>query len=303
MILSATRRLKSRIRTKRPCTTLTGRFSSPIQMKISHSKFPYALISEFREPRLLNFAGDGGGSAAGGQQDGADEPAADTPAGKKWKQLREEKKAAEDAAKVDREARIKAEARAEAFDDFKKSLTPQKLQKSGSEAEHDQSEIKINPDDDKIVSTIFQREMKKLGLDQIPEVVTRLQEQTQSVQANSTLDKAKVELEAEFSGSVPFNYEEALKFAKERGYGLTFTSAKEALRVAHKEMNEKSFIEFWQGGAKPKKSVPKMAASGRAADDDVIEIPDAEEVKVENIKNLDDARKAAKQMFADDEGV
>lgn len=265
---------------------------------------PRHSISEFRESRLLNFAGENDGKGAGGQQDGADEPAADTPAGKKWAQLRADKKAAEDAAKAEREARIRAEAKAEAFDEFKASLAPQKPQKSGGQADTELSDIKINPDDEKIVATIFQREMKKLGLDQIPEVVTKLQEQTQSVQANSTLAQAKAELEAEFAGTVPFDYAEALKFAKERGYGMTFTNAKEALRVAHKEMNEAKFIEFWQGGSKPKKVVPKMAASGRAADDDLIEIPDDDKkIDADNINSFEDARKAAKQMFEGEGGV
>lgn len=267
---------------------------------------PYRLISEFREPRLLNFAGEGGGQGAGSQSDGTDEPVPDSPAGKKWAKLREEKKAAEELAQQEREQRIAAEARAKAFDDWKAQFDgTKKKPKSGGNngnADDDEQPVQINPDDEKIVATIFQREMKKLGLDQIPEVVTKLQEQTQSVQATNALERAKQELTAEFSESVPFNYEEALKFAKERGYGMTFTNVKEALRVAHKEMNEKAFIEHWQGGAQPKKKVPKMAASGRSADD-VIEIPDDDQpLDPKNINSLEDARRAAKEMFQE-EGV
>lgn len=264
---------------------------------------PSRSISDFREPRLLKFAGENGGGAAGGQHDGADEPAADTPAGKKFAALRAEKKAAEDAAKAEREARLVAEAKAEAFEEFKASLA--QAPKSGGKAETppEDDDIQINPSDEKLVATIFAREMKKLGLDQIPGVVTKLQEQTQTVQANTTLAAAKAELEAEFAGSVPFNFEEALKFAREKGYGMTFTNAKEALRIAHKEMNEPKFIEFYQGGAKPKKVVPKMAASGRAADDDTIEIPDSTEIDTDKLNSMDDARAAAKAMFAGGEGV
>lgn len=272
-------------------------------MKISHSINPFRLVSEFKEPRLLNFAGDDGKGGQGGQHDGADDPDPNTPAGKKWAKLREEKRLAEEAARTERENRIKAEAKAEAFEEFKNSFQQQPkkpAQKSGG-GESPEEQIQINPDDEKIVATIFQREMKKLGLDQIPEVVTKLQEQTQGVQANATLDQARRELEAEFSGSVPFNYEEAIKYARERGYGMTFQNAKEALRIAHKEMNEKSFIEFYQGGAQPKKKVPKMAASGRNADDDVIEIPDDDQpLDPKNINSLDDARKAAHAMFTGD---
>jgi hypothetical protein len=272
-------------------------------MKISHSMNPYRLISEFREPRLLNFAGEGDGQGAGGQHDGADEPAPDSPAGKKWKQLREEKKAAEDAAKVEREKRIAAEAKAEAFDEFKAQFQQQKPKKSGGQGDDTPNDIQINPDDEKIVATIFQREMKKLGLDQIPEVVTKLQEQTQSDKATSALERARFDLTAEFKDSVPFDFEETLKFAKERGYGMMFSNAKDALRLAHKEMNEQKFIEYYQGGAQPKKKVPKMAASGRASDDDVIEIPDDTDVKVDDINSFDDARNAAKRMFDSEQGV
>lgn len=259
-------------------------------------------MSDFRESRLLKFAGGDGGAGAGGQHDGADEPDPTTPAGKKWAELRAAKKAAEDAAQKERDARIAAEARAQAFDEFKQSFQqqPKPAQKSGGNGDVDEEEIEINPSDEKIVTAIFQREMKKRGLDQIPEVVTKLQEQTQGVQVNATLDQARRELESEFQGSVPFNFEEALKFARERGYGMTFSSAKEALRIAHKEMNEKSFIEFYQGGIKPKKQVPKMAASGGNADD-TIEIPDDDQpIDSKNINSLEDARKAAKKMFEDD---
>lgn len=260
---------------------------------------PHHRISEFRESRLLNFAGAGDGQGAGGQQDGADEPAPDTPAGKKWKALRDEKKAAEDAAKAEREKRIAAEAKAQAFEELKASFGPKEKPQAGGGTADDTEDVKINPEDEKLMNAFFSRQIKKMGLDQIPEVVKALQQNTHDIQASTSLSDAKAALESEFAGSVPFNYEETLKYAKEKGFGMTFSNVKDALRMAHKEMNEASFIEFYKGGAKPKKVVPKMAASGREADD-VIEIPDEKVIDPEKLNSFDDARRAAKQLFPED---
>lgn len=270
-------------------------------MKIFHSTNPYHFISEFKEPRLLNFAGEGGGKGAGGQQDGADEPDPNSPAGKKWAALRERTRIAEETAKAEREKAIAAEARANAFEDFKKSFEPdaKKNAATGGEAPVEGQDVVVNPDDEKVIGAVFARHIKKMGLDKIPGVVEALQMNTQQSQIQYAVTQAKAELASEFEGSVPFNFDESLKYAKEKGFGMVASTVKDALRMAHKEMNEPAFIEFYKGGAQPKKKVPKMAASGRkSADDEIINLDvDGEQ----EITSFEDSRALAHKLVADNE--
>lgn len=258
---------------------------------------PFSSISEFKESRLLNFDGEGGAAAAG-MQDGTAEPDATTPAGKKWAALREAKQTAEAALQAEREARIAAEARAAAFDEFKSSFGQPKKEP----IVEPEGDIQVNPEDAKVVSAVMMKELKRMGLDKVPEVMAQLQQNTQTIQANTALERARQELEAEFASSVPFNYQETLQYAKERGYGLTFSNAKDALRLAHKEKNEQAFITYWKGGPKPKKVVPQMAASG-IEDDDGVVIPATTAIDPTKIQTLDDARRLGKQLFESEEEV
>lgn len=258
-------------------------------MRIFHSKVPFRLTSEFRGPRVLNFADDGK-KAAGFQEDNLDEPDADSPAGKKWAKLREEKRAAEEAVKQEREARIKAEAKAEAFEEFKASLGTN-AKKEAPPAEEDDTEV--NPQDEAYVNKILTKQLAKAGLDKIPEVVNALRQSAERSQAETALERAKRDLETEFKDSVPFDFDAALSFAKEKGYGMIATTAREALRMAHKEMNEELFIDHYRGGSK-KKVAPKMAYSGRnsAADDDITD-ERKDDVKIEDFNS---ARVLARQV-------
>lgn len=260
---------------------------------------PFSYVSDMRESRLIHFDGDGNGAAAVVPPNGDGEPDASTPAGKKWAQLREEKKAAQEALRQEREARIAAEAKASAFEEFKAQFAPP-TKKVEQPIEGD--EIQVNPEDAKVVSTVMMRELKRMGLDKVPEVLTQLQQNTQTIQATSALERARQELEAEFAGSVPFNYQETLKYAQERGYGLTFTNAKDALRMAHKEKNEEAFIAFWKGGPKPKKVVPQMVASGIEDDEDIAPAMQTP-IDPKSINSLDDARSLAKKMFESESEV
>ena len=263
-------------------------------MRNSLNRNPLSLVSEFKGPRLLNFAGEGGGAAASQGSD-PDEPAADTPAGKKWAALREKARIAEEERAKERDARLKAEAKAEAFEEFKQSFgnAPKKGEKEKDPLKPEVP-ADVNPEDHEYVGKSVMAHLQRLGLDKIPEVVEALQKNTQQITATTTLDRAKQELTAEFKDSVPFNYEEALTYAKERGFGLVAGTVKDALKLAHKELNEQKFIEFWKGGSGPKKQVPKMVHSGGGAEDR-IEIPEPDaDIKVES---FEDARVLARKQF------
>lgn len=260
---------------------------------------PRSRISEFAETRLLNFAGTGNGTGAGGQPDGAEEPAADTPAGKKWAKLREERAAAENLAREEREKRIAAEARAGAIEEFKQMLqnSPNQPAKPGKKDKpsDDDEPVVVAEEDEKVINAV----LKKAGLSGLPEALEAIKQSTQQSQILNAVDKAKAELTAEFAGSVPFDYDKALQYAKEKGFGMVASTVKDALRMAHKEMNEQNFINFWKGGPTKKKTAPAMGASGShgAADDDIINLDGGDEPVLDaNINSMDDARAAAMKI-------
>lgn len=254
------------------------------------SQNPLALLSEFKGTRLLNFAGEP--AAKSGSQPGeADEPDPSTPAGKKWAALREEVKTEREKTRLANEARLKAEGRAEAIEDFKKQFgtPPAKVEEV--------TEPEINPKDEIYVGAILKKQMQQLGLDKIPEALSAMQRSTSEVQATTILDKAKANLEKEFAGTVPFSYDEAMAYAKEKGYGMIASTAEEALRMAHKQMNDEKFIAFYRGETTGKKgrSAPRLVKSGTAPSPDVLEETDDSEAIVPT--TFADARAAAHKMF------
>lgn len=266
-------------------------------MKVFHSLYPRRLLSEFGGPRLLNFAGEPDEQGAASQPDGADEPNPNTPAGKKWAALKQEKKEALEKARIAEEARIRAEARAEAMEEFKNSLSGKKPEQEQIEEAPDDDDKDVNPEDEKIINKVLAKQMKRMGLDTIPEVVNALKENTEQMQASVQFEKAKTELSEEFANTVPFDYQAALEYAKEKGFGLYASTAKDALRMAHKEMNEEAFIEHWRGGKSPKKVVPKMGHSGRSnADDDLIDL-DPKKADDVTIDNFESARQMAREAM------
>lgn len=274
------------------------------------TKYPSTLQSKFDGPPILNFAGAGDGSGGGSSDDDddPDAPPADTPAGQKWRKMRSDKKAAEAAAQAERDEKLKAQAKAEALEEAFAKLDPTKrAAAAGGKEDEEEAENPpegTNPDDAQYVEKLVAHALKKQGLNpgEIKEALKDIKETQQSSQISQTLKDAKSELTAEFADSVPFDYEAALKYARDRGYGVIASNATEALRLAHKQMNEARFIEYYQKGGKkdgPKKEVPSLDASGSGSRTGV---EGGEDDLDEKIDSLEDARSLAKSMLgADDE--
>lgn len=277
-------------------------------MKISHSIYPHHSVSSLKESRLLNFAGGNDGKGGASQDGDPDELDPNTPAGKKFKELREANKAKEDELRAEREARIRAEAKAEAFEDFKNSFGADAARRKTDNKQDikpsndDTDDIQVNPEDEKYVGKILQTQLARMGLDKVPEVVEALAKNTQSIQATTALDRAKQELTDEFKGTVPFDYNKALQFAKDNGYGMVASTVKDALRMAHKEMNEQAFIEYYRKGDEPQKKAPKMAHSDRGNDGIVIS-DDGDDIEQNDIEveTFSDARELARKAWAGEE--
>jgi hypothetical protein len=230
------------------------------------TSLPPVLFSQNRYPLIFNEDKTGGGSGGtstpgdGSQSGNSDEPDPNTPAGKKWKELREAKKAAEEATAKEREARLKAEAKAEAFEQLKASLSGKP-----KEEEQEDEEDKANAKELKIIHS----GLKQLGLD--PEALkkaasslTEVQKQSRDIAIKAALRDAASKLTEEFKESVPFDLDKALAYASEKGYGVTMANADvtEVLRIAHKNLNEDALLDWRIAQKDPKKSVPKIPVSG-----------------------------------------
>ena len=260
-------------------------------------EFPFILQSKFTGPLAYNFAGyDGGGAGSSGDED-PDAPDPSTPAGAKWKQMREENKAANARAQEEREARIAAEAAAKATADLLREIQG-KPTKEQDEDDDDDIEVPegANKDDAAYVAKLVESALKKQGLNgkQIQETLQSIAGNQEQMQIDKTMESARDALVSEFSDSVPFNYAEALKYAKENNLGLVGSSAIQALRIAHKEMNEEKFYKWKLEGSKPRKSAPPLDASGGgersgAAKED-------EEIAP---KSIEEAAKIAKSMLGE----
>jgi hypothetical protein len=261
-------------------------------------KFPFILQSKFTGPLAYNFAGDldGGGDGSSGEED-PDAPDPNTPAGAKWKKMREENKAANLKAQDEREARIRAEAAAEATEAL--LLKIQGKSAEVQEVEDDDDDVVpegTNKDDAAYVTKLVEAALRKQGFNgkEINETLKSIAGNQEQMQIDKTMDAAKASLVSEFEDSVPFNYAEALKYAQENNLGLVGTTALQALRIAHKEMNEEKFDKWKAEGSKPRKSAPSLDASGGgnksgAAKED-------EEIAP---KSLDEATKLAKAMLGE----
>ena len=260
-----------------------------------NKEFPFILHSKFTGPPILNFAGDDGGGEGSPGDDGQDAPDPNTPAGAKWKAMREATKVAEQAAQNEREARIKAEAAAEATE-----ALLLKIQGKSAEKQEEDEEIVVpegaNKDDAAYVESLVSAALKKQGLNgkELKEAISNLTGNQEQMKIDKTMDAARTDLVSEFEDSVPFNYAESLKYAQDNNLGLVGSSAVQALRIAHKEMNEAKFDAWKADGSKPRKRAPSLDASGGgekkgAAKED-------EEIAP---KSVEEAAALAKSMLSD----
>lgn len=278
---------------QRPSKTLVGNF--PINpMENLRSKY-CPIMSQFRGPFVYNMADDGDPDPdEGGESPDSDDPDApdpNTPEGKKWKQLKEEKKAAEEAAAQAEAEKLKAEAQAEgykqAMDDFKAGVTEPKKKE-----EEVKPPVPTNPDDEAYVEAI----MRKKGFDpeQMKKDAEEAKRQSYEAAARQALNEACAELEKEFEGSVPFDRKAVLEYARENKYGIAMPNADVAhvLRLAHRAMNEEAFTEYAIAQKSDKKKAPQMEHSGSGGKVP----PEAPEEEADG-ETVDDFRKAAKEAW------
>lgn len=184
-----------------------------------------------------------------------------TPAGKKFAQLRREKKEAEEQARLDREARIKAEAER---DGYEKAMKEAGMRGEKREEPVEEDVGDIHPDDEKAVLRV----LKKQGVDinalkaagALPELTQRIQKQ----EATQKIQNACTALEKKYANSVPFNAAEVVKYAAEQGFALDMQGAsfERILERAHKEMNEQKFQDWAYAQRSKKKDSPKIENNG-----------------------------------------
>lgn len=260
---------------------------------------PFPLYSKFTGPLAYNFAGEGDGDDGGSSDDDdPDAPPADTPEGKKWKQLREDKKAALVAAEKAKEEAIRADERAKTAEDL---LAKVQGKSTEEEVKEEEPEVVVpegtNKEDAEYVNKLVGAALQNAGVDgkEIKQALDDIAKGQQQLQADRIFDEARQTLEKEFEGSVPFDYEAALTYAKENNLGIVGSTALQALRIAHKEMNEEKFDEWKAAGRKPGKSAPSLESSegpaktGAAEENEEIQPASVEEAAAMAHKMLEDA--------------
>lgn len=214
-------------------------------------------------------AGENDGDEGGGNQDDddPDAPPADTPAGKKWREMRKKIKDAEAETAAEKEARIKAETRAETLAEVAKKQGSETKEEDEEPTPKQEDDIQVAEEDEKIITKVLTEQLEKQGLSgtAIKKALDQITQQNQAVANQQALQNATSSLEKEFEDSVPFDVDKTLEYAKEHGYGLIANNVEQALRLAHKEMNEEEFDKWKADGRKPRKEAPPIEGSGSGA--------------------------------------
>lgn len=258
--------------------------------------FPFTLLSQSTHPPVLNelkgneeeedpppAKEEDPPENLDSQEDDPDAPDADTPAGKKFAQMRKDLKESKGREAVAEAARLKAEAKAEAIAEYKAAAGKEETVKPKEE------EVDIHPDDLKTV----QNALRKMGID--PNSLKDLQslpKATQQMVAENQIDRASSILEKKYADSVPFDRSKAIKFAVENKLGLAMPNApfEKILEIAHKEMNEDALADWrYDQRKKGKKDSPKISDNGTGK----------KEVREEKPNDTAGFRRLAKQIVGD----
>lgn len=181
-----------------------------------------------------------------------------TPSGKKFAQMRADKKAAEEKAATAERERDLAKAREDAL---KEALSKaEAARKDGGKKEIPKPPVATAPEDEEYVAEL----LRKRGLDDETiaalKLAKDLPKQTQALVQQQLVDRACAALEKRWKDSVPFDRDAVIEYATKNN--VPGNTVEEILDLAHQRLNEEKILDFKIEQRKKQVKSPKIESSG-----------------------------------------